>query len=324
MSEANLVKRQDIIQTIMETPALRISSLDMVRDKFISNYNACNPDKQGELMYHRQMVHFNQIIAGSGALQNCDRFSLYAAFVTAAANGYSLDPADNTVYLVPKGGKAVLWRQAGAHVHRLIRSNQIRHAEQVQLVYRGDIFKVMGSKVLEHIQNFGSDEFFAGYQEFVLPDGQSRFFIYRQSNWEEWRSKSDVPNGENWNYKGSGRPKEGFLKTKITKHACTEKVWATGMNPIAPDHFQDIEVETDEDLTPNMGDYSAPTGPVDTPHRDDVPTLRAGVTTPGIPRPDGLRRADAPPTDADNFTGKPDQGSGTKAIPKDEENDYSF
>lgn len=304
------MRRQDIIETINATPAGRIASLAFVQEKFIQNYNACNPDKQGELMYHRQMVHFNQIIAGSQKLQNSDRFSLYACFVTAAANGYSLDPADNTVYLVPKGGKAVLWRQAGAHVHRLIRTNQISRAEQVQLVYKGDVFKVMKSTVLEHIQNFGSNEIIAAYQEFILPDGKSRYFIYRQSNWDEWRLKSDVPDGENWNWKGSGQPREGFLKTKITKHACMEKVWATGMNPIVPDSFQDVEIETDDDLSDTV---DTPTGPVAS---SSIPTSHAPIRNPIALRP--------VQEDPETFTdpGKSFRPSGTSPITDPEDDKF--
>lgn len=261
MSDSNVAKRTEIIEIIRNTPPGRIASLDFVRDRFIQNYNACNPDKQGELMYHKQMIHFNQIIAGSEKLQNCDRFSLYACFATAAANGYSLDPADNTVYLVPKGGKACLWRQAGAHIHRLIRSNQITRAEQVQIVYKGDDFLASKGRVIKHNQAFASDEMIVGYQEFILPDGLSRFFIYSKFQWADWKAKSDVPNGDNWNWKNSGQPESGFLKTKITKHAATEKVWATGMQPIAPETFQDVEIESDSLVVPAPGgDFEEPNG----------------------------------------------------------------
>lgn len=278
MSDSNVTQspqnaRLQIIEVIRSTPAGQIASLDFVRDRFIQNYNACNPDKQGELMYHKQMIHFNQIIAGSEKLQQCDRFSLYACFATAAANGYSLDPADNTVYLIPKGGKACLWRQAGAHIHRLIRSNQISRAEQVQIVYKGDDFLASKGRVIKHNQAFASDEMICAYQEFVLPDGLSRFFIYSKFQWADWRAKSDVPNGDNWNWKSSGQPESGFLKTKVTKHAATEKVWATGMQPIAPDSFQDVEIESDSLTVPSAGqDFNEPAGSA-TPARLETPAV---------------------------------------------------
>jgi len=255
MSEANLPKRQEIIQMIMDTPPAQIASLPFVKAKFIENYNACNrspdgkPGTEGEMMYHRQQIHFVQIIMADdktgAALRGCNPFSLYACFATAAANGYSLDPADNVVYMIPKGGKACLWRQAGAHVHRLIRTNQIRHAEQVQLVYQGDAFRVSKGAVLTHESNFAGEKIIAAYQEFVLPDGKSRYFIYQPSDWTAWRSKSDMPNGPNWNSGPLGQPDPGFLRTKITKHACMEKVWATGMNPIQVETFEDVEIESD-------------------------------------------------------------------------------
>lgn len=310
MSEPNVTQtpqnnRVQIIEIINSTPADRIASLDFVRDRFIQNYNACNPDKQGELMYHKQMIHFNQIIAGSEKLQQCNRFSLYACFATAAANGYSLDPADCTVYLIPKGGKAHLWRQAGAHIHRLIRSNQISRAEQVQIVFKGDNFLASKGRVLKHEQSFMSNEMVCAYQEFVLPDGLSRYFIYSKFDWEGWRQKSDVPNGSNWNFNNTNQPEPGFLKTKITKHAATEKVWATGMQPIAPESFQDVEIESDAlELPPAGGDFQEPT---QTPTKLDTPpaTGTAPISNPVLILKSAAEQKPAAATDdEDEFTSK--------------------
>lgn len=252
MSETNLPNRQEIVQLIMNTPPAQIASLPFVKDKFIQNYNACNPGNQGEMMYHRQQIHFTQAIMADdktgAALRACNPFSLYAVFATAAANGYSLDPADNTVYIIPKGGVARLWRQAGAHVHRLMRTNQIAFADQVQIVYAGDNFVVSKGDVKEHDSKFTSEQYLAAYQRFELPDGKSRYFVYRPSDWNLWRSKSDVPDGANWKAGPLGQPDAGFLRTKVTKHACMEKVWATGMQPIIPQEFQDVEIESDAPL----------------------------------------------------------------------------
>src|SRR5690606_29335608 len=99
-------------------------------------YNKCNNSSNGEMMYHNQVIHFNQQISSSDALMKADKFSLYACFVVAAANGYSLDPSDEEIYLWPIDGKARLSKQAGAYVRRLIKTKQVKYADQAKLVYQ--------------------------------------------------------------------------------------------------------------------------------------------------------------------------------------------
>lgn len=249
-----------ILQVLQKTPAISIGDLPMVQEKFIANYNACHKDKAGELMYHRNVVHFKQAITNSPELQKCDPLSLYACFVTAAVNGYSLDPQDSEVYLIPIKNKAYIWRQAGAHVKRLIRTGQIVFAEQAKLVYKGDIFQVENGRVVKHIENFESEEIIAGYVRMVIDDkGGDRFFIYRKSDWEAWRKKSSnsettIKKGQYGDYKSEalwdggvegGQPDASFLRTKLIKHACQEKCWATGSTPAAADTFTGIELDAD-------------------------------------------------------------------------------
>jgi hypothetical protein len=59
----------------------------MVKEKFIKNYNLANRSENGDLMYHRQLVYFNQSISSSKQLQEADKFSLYACFITASVKG---------------------------------------------------------------------------------------------------------------------------------------------------------------------------------------------------------------------------------------------
>ena len=253
-----MADKNQLIQIIQSTPSSQIAELDFVRDKFIQNYNLCHPGNQGELMYHRNLVHIKQTIASNSLLQKADSFSIYACIVTAAANGYSLDPADNEVYLIPKGGKAVLWRQAPAHVKRLKRTGQIEDAEQAQLVYEGDIFVENMGRVIEHKPQYKSDVIKNGYVEFKMKDGKSKFFIYSKRDFEAWRAKSDNPktiekNGTNGPYLAKSlwdnntlnghSPEPGFLRTKIIKHAANEKCWASGQSPAGVDTFNGVEVE---------------------------------------------------------------------------------
>lgn len=256
------MSKNEVLQTIEKTPPMQIASLDFVKEKFVDNYNKCNNSDAGELMYHRQLVHFNQTISNDPNLTKADKFSLYACFVTAAVNGYSLDPQDDEVYLLAIKGKAHLWPQAGAKVRRLIRTRQIKSADQPKLVYEGDTFQVEGGRVVKHVENFASENIIAGYIRFIISEKEDKYFIYRKSDWEAWRKKSS--NGKT--YKKSGQhgeylveslwdngvingqnPEPNFLRTKIVKHAAKEKCWATGSTPPDADKFHNVEIDAEEE-----------------------------------------------------------------------------
>ncbi len=258
------MSKNELIATIQNAQPLEIANLEFVKEKFIENYNKCNNSTNGEMMYHNQVIHFNQQIASSDQLKKADKFSLYACFVVAAANGYSLDPSDEEVYLWPIDGKARLSKQAGAYVRRLMKTNQIKFAEQAKLVYKGDVLEVAGGRVQKHIEKFESDDIIAGYIRFVLDDkGNDKYFIYRRSDWEAWRKKSansasKEKSGQYGKYVaeslwdngviGGTNPEPNFLRTKITKHAAKDKSWAVGNSPLfdTDGSFQNIEVDADE------------------------------------------------------------------------------
>jgi recombinational DNA repair protein RecT len=257
------MSKNQTLELIANTPSSKIAELDIVRDRFIKNYNLSHKSSQGDLMYHRQVVFFNQQISGNQQLAQSDKFSLYACFVTAAVNGYSFDPEDNEVYLVAYKGKATLMRQAGAHVRRLIKTNQVQYVEQAKLVYKGDVFEVEGGRVQRHIERFDTDIIIAGYVRFVIDEkGNDRFFIYRKSDFESWRKKSPNPktilkNGNNGSYLSESlwdngivdgtQPEPGFLRTKIIKHACKEKCWAVGSIPVDVEQFT-VEMDVEEEV----------------------------------------------------------------------------
>jgi recombinational DNA repair protein RecT len=295
-----------VTDIIANTPPAKIAELDLVKDKFIKNYNACHRGGQGELAYHRELVHFNQLIAGNDKLRTADKFSLYACFVTAAVNGYSLDPLDNEVYIIPRGGKACISRQAGAHVKRLIRTNQIKFAEQAKLVFEGDDFKVQNGRVIEHIENFISDTIKAGYVRFVLDDnGADRYFIYRKSDWESWRRKSQLPNGDNWAGGTDKQPIPGFLRTKLVLHACNEKCWATGSIPPTIERFEGIEIDDEEaEVIPTAA------APANDPPLTVIPQKQQAK--PQAPNPGG-------PATNDHFAEAEEVQEGVTIQPDDEE-----
>ena len=263
---------QNVIQIIQDTPAAQIADLQFVKDRYIDNYNKCFKTTNGDLMYYRNVVHFKQIVMSSSGLQKSDKFSLYACFATAAANGYSLDPADSEVYLIARGGKACLDRQAGSYISKLMRSGQIFGAEQAKLVYEGDLFQVENGHVSRHVENFKSDTIIAGYSKMILDSsGLGRFFIYRKSDFESWRKKSSngysiIKKGDKGEYLseslwdngivGGTQPEPNFLRTKIIKHAAKEKCWAAGIINATVESYPEVEIETLDELPEPLGTFT--------------------------------------------------------------------
>lgn len=275
------MSKVNTLELINSTAPGKIAELEMVKEKFINNYNLANRSDNGDLMYHRQLVYFNQSIAASTQLQGADKFSLYACFITAAVKGYSFDPLDNEIYLIPRAGKACMQLQAGAYVRRLIQTGQATECGQAKLVYRGDIFEVEDGVVKKHTEKFESETIIGGYVKFKTAGDSTRYFIYRKSDFESWRKKSPNPNtvqkSPTWLAEslwdngiiGGENPEPNFLRTKIILHASKEKCWFTGATPIEVEQFN-VEIEGDGEVVPETPEFVAPE-PKEYSSFEDVP-----------------------------------------------------
>lgn len=268
------------LELIQNTAPGKIAELEMVKEKFIKNYNLANRSENGDLMYHRQLVYFNQNISASKQLQEADKFSLYACFITAAVKGYSFDPLDNEIYLIPRAGKACMQLQAGAYVRRLIQTGQAIECGQAKLVYKGDVFEVEDGIVKKHVEKFETETIIGGYVIFITAGNSFRYFIYRKSDFESWRKKSANPatvqKSPTWlaeslwdnGVVGGENPEPNFLRTKIILHAAKEKCWFTGSTPIEAEQFN-VEIEAEEE-TPLVAEPT-PEPPKEYSNFEDIP-----------------------------------------------------
>lgn len=244
------VTAASVTAIIKSTKPIEVVDLEFVKNKYIQNYALCNKTNiaNAELAYHRQSIQFRQLISESDKLKAVDSFTVYAAFVTCAVKGWSIDPQDSEVYLVPKDGKAKLWPQPSAYVRRLMQTKQIKHMEQAVIVFEGDeagISPTTGK--FYHLDKGLSKTMTKVYVIFILPDGSQKVVKYMKDDWEEWKAKSPQKTGDNWAGGENGQPKMGFLRSKAIKHAANDRSWAPGTTPPGAETFSDVTIEVDED-----------------------------------------------------------------------------
>lgn len=245
-TEVGKAQAQNLMQVIEKTAPQAILELDLVKKRFIQNYNLCNPGNMGDVAYQRNVIFLRQRIAEDQNLAKADKMSLYKVIVTMGTKGVSIDPQDKEAYVYARGGKAVLELQAPSYVRRLLNAKLIVSASAAKLVYDGDDYYVENGKV-HHKEYRKTNKIIAGYMKFIIDkEGNEKHINYWPEDWNEWRKKSPQPNGANWKSEGD-QPNAAFLKTKIVKHACLDSSWASGNTPPNVDNFTDVVVDVDSD-----------------------------------------------------------------------------
>lgn len=247
---------QKTMELINNSQANQIPEMELVRTKYVQNYNACNSGGNGEFMYQRNLVFLQKILNSSDSFKKCSPFSVYECLTTIAAYGWSCDPADDHIYLIPRDGRLCISRQAGARLQRLYKTKQVVQNEVATLIYEGDVFSKKNG-LIEHEEKYLSDKIIGGYVKFTLNDkGLQRHISYKMSDIEGWRMKSQQPVGPNWrSFKyneedklvPSGQPHAGFLRKKIMLHACSEGCWIPGNANEAGEVFNTVIIEDTED-----------------------------------------------------------------------------
>lgn len=240
----NAPQKKAILDLINNTAVNQIPNLPEVEEKFIANYNLSNESKNGAVVWHSRKVAILQAINEQSALSNCDKFSVYACIVQMAVNDYDPAKEADEIYLIPRGGKMCIDRQAGVYVKRLIQSKQITGVQQVAFVRNGDRFVWNNGVNHIHEERMQSPEIIAAYVFFDLPSGKQKGVRFTQDDWSAWRESSPLKNGTLWNYKG--QPNLGFLATKIIKHACQLKIWSTHKKVLLTEYFPNVEIDSED------------------------------------------------------------------------------
>ncbi len=247
MQTANVpATAQNTMALINGKSAIEIPEMELVKNKYVENYNACNEGGNGEFMYGRNLVFLQQALNSTDSFRKCNPFSVYQVMTTIAAYGYSVDPADNEIYLIPRDGRLCISKQAGAHLKRLYKTKQIVYNGEPTLIYEGDVFTKKDG-IISHEECYKSDKIIGGYVKFTLDEkGTQRHISYKMSDIEVWRSKSQQSTGSNWVFGEFKQPAPGFLRTKIMLHACQEKCWIPGNSANMVEAFDVFTTETED------------------------------------------------------------------------------
>jgi recombinational DNA repair protein RecT len=273
-------------------------TLPQIKERYITNYNRFTKTDEGVYHWERNLLHMERAI--KNLKSPVSTVSVAQCLYTIAAFGMSADPMDEELYLIPYNGELSISRQVGWFIKERQRSKQISDTmpPTTALVYKGDVYTVLNGHVKAHEPKGVSNEIIAAYSIIELANGQKKHFTYQRTDWEAWRRKSNQSpeKGGNWYEQvpevGTGvlivQPNAAFLKTKILKHALTDKGngWGAATKPPLG-----VEVYTtvfnDEVDANDSGTYQATTIPA-----SDIPE---GFTEAEVIKDNGL------PTFDDNF-----------------------
>lgn len=230
-----------IMTILKQTPATEVANLPFVEEKFINLMQHIQrvPKNVAESVFHAEKFHFLKRINESADLRACEPLSLYGVFVDVAVNGLSLDPTKNLVYLIPSnvnvGTKdSPVWAKRAAlsispqgELAIRQRDGQIKHADNVVVVYQGDTFEPgtdsNGNKTVNYQLNINHSTVIVGaYIRIVRMDGSVDF---------QWLLKADVDRLAGYSERknkgkanalytsNNGQIDPGFLAAKMIKHA---------------------------------------------------------------------------------------------------------
>lgn len=245
MDKQETLKQAQLIKQLKATDVVRN---DYVRQQFINVYNAIWRE-DGELVYNREALYFNQKLRENQALRGCTGMSVFLAFIDLAVRGLTLEPSSQPLcYLLSRKHKITTpqgeqWETRceltisgyGELVLRA-RAGQIQHADNPVIVYEGDDFS-FGEKDGHKYVNYccriprTSNKIIACFIKITRCDGTVDYSVMTENDWKRLESYSAKNNSyydvekkqrverANVLYNVQGQIDPGFLAAKCIKHA---------------------------------------------------------------------------------------------------------
>lgn len=154
-----------------------VFSIDLIRERFIKNYESVTGKKDGENRYNQERFAYLEIIADKPELNKVDKFYHFAAIVKAGTTGLSF--RDGKLYVIPTGVGVKVQSSPAGKREQLEMMPTVKRVPEPVLVMKGDKFvhDKLNGVVKEHYTTEKSetkislDNIFASYQRILYKDG---------------------------------------------------------------------------------------------------------------------------------------------------------
>jgi len=175
-----------------------VFSIDLVRERFIKNYEAVTGKKDGENRYNQERFAYLEIIADKPELNKVDKFYHFAAIVKAGTTGLSF--RDGKLYVIPTGTGVKVQSSPAGKREQLEMMPTVKRAPEPILVMKGDKFvhDKLNGVVKEHYTTEKSEQkillenIFASYQRIMFNDGTIADTVVYHDDLVKAKSKSKM------------------------------------------------------------------------------------------------------------------------------------
>lgn len=130
MLTRKLLSEQPDLKSLFELPA--------IADNWVRTYESVSGKKDGEMKFNAEKIMFLQTISQSKALEKCDKFTIYSAFIELAISGLTL--RDGIAYVVPFGKTATFMPGWRGRLEQINDIPSVVHCHEPQIVYDCDLF----------------------------------------------------------------------------------------------------------------------------------------------------------------------------------------
>lgn len=261
------------ISSASELEALSVPELigsPYLLEKFSHLFNVVHRTNNGITRFEADKFFFNKLLAENPKLKECTRVSVMGCLMEGAIDGLSVNPTDKETYFIPErvsigereGQKIYEVRlsrkiQAVGELRLRINAGQIRHAENVVVVYEGDSFEVSENNGVKGVKYSAkiprqSSKVIACFVKIVRLDGTIDFFYQTEEDFNRLREYSSKRNFGKPNAlysSNNGSIDSGFAATKVLKHAFKH------LPKIKTGNFSKVEAADDDQDTNAFDPY---------------------------------------------------------------------
>ncbi len=123
--------------------------LPAVQENWVRTYNLVSGKEDGEMRFEAEKILYLRAIQANKALQDCDKFSHYAAFTELAISGLSL--RDGLAYIIAYGKTASFMPGWKGRLEQITEIRNVVHVHEPQVVFDNDEFDFeKGMEVIIH------------------------------------------------------------------------------------------------------------------------------------------------------------------------------